>query len=101
MASPQREQLQTWLKNSTTGEARIRSGMPKNWLVGDKTGSGNYGATNDIGIVWPPNCQPIIIAIYFAQNKKDASLREDVIASATKMIINEFAHSDQCVKAQL
>jgi beta-lactamase class A len=105
LASQQREQLQVWLQNNaignTIGKARIRGGAPKNWLVGDKTGTGNYGTTNDIAVIWPPNCQPIIIAIYFTQSKKDAPLREDVLASATKMIINEFAHSDQCIQAQL
>ena len=101
LASFQREQLQFWLKNSATGGSRIRAGTPQSWVVGDKTGTGSYGTTNDIAIIWPPNCQPIIIAIYFTQNKKDASLREDVVASATKMMMSEFAHFDQCIKTKL
>jgi len=98
LASPQREQLQTWLKNNTTGNFRIRAGVPKDWLVGDKTGTGDYGTTNDIGIIWPPKCSPIVVAIYFTQSKKEATPRNDVIASAMQMLINEFAHTDQCIK---
>ncbi len=96
---PQREQLQSWLKSSTTSNSRIRAGVPKGWLVGDKTGSGKYGTTNDIGIIWPPQCSPIVVAIYFTNNQKDAVQREDVIASATHMLINEFAQTDQCLQS--
>jgi beta-lactamase class A len=91
LASPQRELLLTWMKNNTTGNARIRAGVPKGWIVGDKTGTGDYGTTNDIGIIWPPNCpQPIVAVIYFTQNKKDAAPRDDVIAAATRILINGF-----------
>jgi beta-lactamase class A len=60
------------------------------WLVGDKTGTGNYGTTNDIGIIWPPKGSPIVVAIYFTQNKKDAAPRDDVIASVTRILINSL-----------
>lgn len=98
LASPQREQLQVWMKNNTTGNTKIRAGVPQGWIVGDKTGNGQYGTTNDIGIIWPPKCPPIVIAIYLTQNKKDAVKREDIIASATRIVLNEFANTDQCVK---
>jgi beta-lactamase class A len=102
LALPQRELLLAWLKNSTTGNARIRAGVPRNWLVGDKTGTGiYYGTTNDIGIIWPPKCDPIIVAVYYTHNKKEAIKREDIIASVTHMLINEFAHTDQCIKSNL
>lgn len=86
----QQKQLQTWLKNSVTGNSRIRAGVPKDWIVGDKTGGGEYGTTNDIGIIWPPKSAPIIVAIYFTQNKKAAPARDDVIASATRILMNAF-----------
>jgi beta-lactamase class A len=90
---PQRTQLQTWMKNNTTGNARIRAGAPKGWLVGDKTGTGDYGTTNDIAVIWPPNSPLIVVVIYFTQNKKDAAPRDDVIAAATSILINTFAQT--------
>lgn len=86
----QQNQLLAWLKGNTTGSARIRAGVPKGWLVGDKTGTGSYGTTNDIGIIWPPQGSPIVVSIYFTQNKKDASPRDDVIASVTRILINSL-----------
>jgi beta-lactamase class A len=94
----QREQLITWLKNNTTGNAKIRAGVPLGWIVGDKTGGGDYGTGNDVGIIWPPKCPPIILAIYTTQNKKDAQSNNEVIASATRMLIDAFAKTDKCIK---
>ena len=88
LALPQRKQLQTWLKSNVTGNYRIRAGLPKAWIVGDKTGTGDYGTTNDIGIIWPPKRSPIVVAIYFTQNKKNAVKREDIIASVTHLLIS-------------
>lgn len=88
LAQPQREQLQAWLKGNTTGDTRIRAGVPKGWVVGDKTGTCTYGTTNDVGIIWPPKGAPIIIAIYFTHKEKEAAPRNDVIASITRILIN-------------
>ncbi|ASQ46176.1 class A beta-lactamase [Legionella clemsonensis] len=101
LALPQREQLVTWMKNNTTGDARIRAGVPKRWIVADKTGSGNgYGISNDIGIIWPPSCAPIVVTIYSVHNEKATTPRDNVIASATRLIIKEFAQTDKCIKEQ-
>lgn len=95
----QREQLLLWLKNNTTGNLRIRAGVPNTWIVGDKTGGGNYyGTTNDIGIIFPLSCKPIVLAIYFTQNKIDAKRQDQVIANVTRLVIDEFAKTNSCLK---
>lgn len=101
LAPSQRQDFLTWLKANTTGDARIRAGVPKGWIVGDKTGTGDYGTTNDIGIIWPPTCAPIVVAIYFTQAKQDAPPRDDVIAAAMQLVIHQFAQGDSCIKQQL
>ncbi|MDO8953312.1 MAG: class A beta-lactamase [Gammaproteobacteria bacterium] len=99
LAFPQRQLLQTWLIQNTTGNARIRAGTPKGWLVGDKTGTGDYyGTANDIGIIWPPHCAPIVVAIFYTSTKKEAPKGDAVIAKATRIILNEFEQTDQCIK---
>ncbi len=70
LAPLQRDQFQVWLKGNTTGNTRIRAGVPAGWVVGDKTGTGGYGTTNDIGIIWPPQGDPIVVAIYFTTKNK-------------------------------
>lgn len=99
LALPQREMLISWLKSNVTGDARIRAGVPKDWIVGDKTGTGfHYGTTNDIAVIWPPHCQPIVLTIYYSNNDKKAPKRDDVIASATRIVIDAYAQSDRCIK---
>lgn len=81
-------QLRVWLQGNTTGAARIRAGVPADWQVGDKTGTGDYGTTNDIGVLWPPRSAPVVVAIYTTQAAKDAKARSDVIASATRIVVD-------------
>jgi beta-lactamase class A len=83
-----REQLRDWLLGNTTGAARIKAGIPADWEIGDKTGSGDYGTANDIAVVWPPKHEPVVVAIYTTQHKKDAVTRNDAIASATRIVVD-------------
>ncbi|WP_262402348.1 class A beta-lactamase [Actinomadura sp. CNU-125] len=62
-----RARLVGWLKASLTGAARIRAGLPEDWTVGDKTGTGgakNHGTAGDIAIVWSPGTNaPMILSV--------------------------------------
>ena len=83
----QRKQLEGWLRGNTTGANRIRAGIPVDWQAGDKTGSGDYGTANDIAVLWPPAREPIVLAVFHTQRKKDAKSRDDVIAAATRIVV--------------
>jgi beta-lactamase class A len=81
-------QLRVWLQGNTTGSARIRAGVSADWQVGDKTGTGDYGTANDLALLWPPRRAPVVVAIYTTQGEKDAKARNDVIASAARIVID-------------
>ncbi|WP_062088112.1 class A beta-lactamase [Caballeronia udeis] len=91
LGASQRSQLQTWLLGNTTGAGKIAAAMPAHWMIGDKTGSGDYGTTNDIGVIWPPGKPPIVLAIYLTQREQDAKARDDVVASAARIVVAAFA----------
>jgi beta-lactamase class A len=82
--------LTNWMRTNTTGDELIRAAVPKGWEVGDKTGAGGYGTRNDIAIVWPPNRDPIIIAILSSRDTKDAAYNNELIAKAAKVTLNAF-----------
>jgi len=86
LGAPQRARLIGWMKGNTTGDKRIRAVVP-GWTVADKTGTGDYGTTNDIGIVWPPKGSPIVMTIYFTQPAQDAPARDDVVADAARIVV--------------
>lgn len=83
----QRGQLQDWMRGNTTGAARIQAAMPTGWHIGDKTGSGDYGTTNDIAVLWPPAGAPIVVAIYFTQAAPEAKWSNETIASAARIAL--------------
>jgi beta-lactamase class A len=56
-----RDQLVAWLVGCKTGDAKLRAGLPKTWRVGDKTGSGAYGSSNDVAVIWPADGRPPLI----------------------------------------
>ncbi|MFL0403159.1 class A beta-lactamase [Bacillus nitratireducens] len=76
------------MKRNTTGDNLIRAGVPGEWEVADKTGSGSYGTRNDIAIIWPPNKKPIILAILSNHAKEDAKYDDKLIANATKIVLD-------------
>lgn len=86
LGESQRAQLVTWLKGNTTGAASIKAGLPASWVVGDKTGSGDYGTTNDIAVIWPEDRAPLILVTYFTQPQPKAESRRDVLAAAAKIV---------------
>ena len=99
LTKSEQTKLLTWMKANTTGYKRIRAGVPGGFTVADKTGSGDYGIANDIGIVWSPSCKPIVLAIYTVNSKQTAKAREDIVASTTNLVLDEFAKHDVCFKA--
>ncbi|MRW90545.1 class A beta-lactamase [Duganella sp. FT80W] len=85
-----RRQLKDWMVGNTTGNARIRAGVPAGCLVADKTGAGDYGTVNDIAVIWPPGRAPIVLAVYLTQPGKDDKGRGDIHAEVAKVVIEAF-----------
>ncbi|MEU0879435.1 class A beta-lactamase [Lentzea sp. NPDC005914] len=81
-----RDFLRDLLERNTTGAKRIRAGVPRDWRVADKTGTGDYGTLNDIAIAWPPNREPILIAIMSSKPAADAQYDEALIAEAAAYV---------------
>ncbi|MFE1173193.1 class A beta-lactamase [Streptomyces sp. NPDC058773] len=88
-----RAQLTRWLRNNTTGGELIRAGMPKGWVVGDKTGAGStYGTRNDIAVVWPAGRRaPLVVAILSNRTEKDADYDNKLVAEAASVVAAKFS----------
>lgn len=82
-----RELLTDWLKGNATGDTLICAGVPDDWEVAEKSGSGSYGTRNDIAIIWPPEGEPIVLAILSSRDQKDAETNDELIEEATKEVI--------------
>jgi beta-lactamase class A len=82
LTPPSRAQLSAWLIASRTGDARLRAGLPKTWLVGDRTGTNGdkHGNAHDIAVVWPADRPPLIVTAYCEIPAIAADQRNAVIA---------------------
>ena len=41
----------------------MRAGLPGGWTSADKTGSGGYGTTNDVGVAHAPDGRRLLLSI--------------------------------------
>lgn len=76
-----RERLTGWLIGNKTGDTRLRAGLPRDWRVGDKTGAGERGTNNDVGVLWPPTRAPVIVTVYLTGTPAPADRRNATIAA--------------------
>ncbi len=85
--------LLEWMVASPTGQARLKAGVPSGWTVAHKTGTGGDGPVNDIGVLYPTDGEPIVIAVYFHATKDSTDAqREAVIADATRQALRALGH---------
>ncbi|WP_295193818.1 class A beta-lactamase [uncultured Brevundimonas sp.] len=85
LTAASRDLLLQWMTDTPTGQNRLRAGTPADWRVAHKTGTGGYGPTNDIGLLYPPNGQPVIVAAYYhASRATSDDANAAVIAEATR-----------------
>ncbi|MBP2478711.1 beta-lactamase class A [Crossiella equi] len=83
--------LRDLLERNTTGDKRIRAGLPPGWRAADKTGTGDYGTANDFALVWPPDGAPILIALMSSKATKDAAYDQALLAEAATAVTRAFA----------
>ncbi|MGW6917004.1 class A beta-lactamase [Kitasatospora sp. NPDC054939] len=85
-----RQRLTGWLLGNTTGGNRLRAGLPQDWAVAEKTGTGGYGTTNDVGIVRPPGRGPITMAVLVTTTDPAAPADEKLIAETAALLAAEL-----------
>jgi beta-lactamase class A len=95
LSEASRRQLEDWLQRNETGGPMIRAGVPKNWIIGDKSGRGSNGATNDIAIMRSPGRAPILLAIYSVGSTATPNDRAAAIAEVAKIVAESFVSPAQ------
>jgi beta-lactamase class A len=84
-------QLIAWLRQSTTGLARLRAGLPEEWKAGDKTGTGANGAVNDVMIAWPPGRSAVIGTVYLSESRRSTRDLEQAHAEIGEVMATAVA----------
>ncbi|WP_375459359.1 class A beta-lactamase [uncultured Enterovirga sp.] len=86
-----RERLKAWLLGNQTGATRLRAGLPADWRIGEKTGTGDNGTSNDVGIIWPPGRPPLVITAYLTGSTASADSRNGTLAEVARAVAGAAA----------
>jgi beta-lactamase class A len=83
---PSRERLTTWMLNCQTGANRLRAGLPKAWMVGDKTGNNGKDAAGDIAVAWKGPGEPVLICVYTQGGSPTPADHEELFAGIGRVV---------------
>lgn len=84
------------MKETETGENRLKGELPVNIVVAHKTGTsgvnkeGTRAAVNDIGIIFLPNGQHFFISVFVTDSKENTETNEKIIADIAKAAWDHF-----------
>jgi beta-lactamase class A len=93
LSLPSRALLIDWMVASRTGMDRVRAGLPKSWNPGDKTGTGENGAFNDLVVAYPPRRRPVFAAVYMSESKLGAKDLAAAHAEIGTLLAKVFAET--------
>ncbi|BBZ34241.1 class A beta-lactamase [Mycolicibacterium confluentis] len=87
-----RAQLETWMRGNTTSEKSLRAGLPPGWTSADKTGAGDYGSTNAVGIAFAPDGRRLLLSVMTRSRSTnpDAPWLQPLIAEVTALAVTEL-----------
>lgn len=85
-----RQQLADWMLANTTGKAKFVAGLPADWKVADKTGAGDHGSNNDIGVLYPSSSQPILLTSYLTETIVPTEERNAIHAEIARAIAASY-----------
>jgi len=90
LSAASRGRLEAWMIACQTGAKRLRAGLPPDWIVGDKTGSGDNGTFNDVAILRPPGSPsgpaPVLACVYVTGATAPAPAVESAYAEIGRLI---------------
>ncbi|MCA0911477.1 class A beta-lactamase [Marinobacter nauticus] len=87
LSEPSREQLRDWLEGNQVADGLFRAAVPEGWVVADRTGAGGFGSRSITAVIWPPERQPIVVALYLTQTDASFEERNAAIAEIGEAIV--------------
>ncbi|HZF62523.1 MAG TPA: class A beta-lactamase [Desulfovibrio sp.] len=93
-----RTQMTDWMLGCATGAGRIPVGAPQGWRSAHKSGSGENGTANDVGVLLPPSNpeqaaktrngknKPLVVALYLTGSRLTGPENDKILAQATRLV---------------
>ncbi|MEU4153389.1 class A beta-lactamase [Streptomyces sp. NPDC026659] len=86
LSGADKRQLVAWLSGNTTSTRRFRAGLPADWTLADKTGTGSYASAHDLGIAWTTRRTPVVLAVLTTKAERDAPVDESLIERTARLL---------------
>jgi beta-lactamase class A len=91
LSSASRSRLTTWMIDARDAATqRLRLGLPKDWRIANKPGTWEAISTNDIGVIWPPNRNPLVVAVYLGEAPGSLKKQEGILADVARIIADNL-----------
>jgi beta-lactamase class A len=87
LSAPSRAVLRGWLAEHSVADALFRATLPSNWAIDDRTGAGGYGSRSIVAVLYPPQRQPIIAALFMTETDASFPARNAAIADVGAAIV--------------
>ncbi|MBO0678811.1 class A beta-lactamase [Mycolicibacterium sp. S2-37] len=94
LSSSARVTLDGWMRANVTSGQRFRAAVPAGWTTADKTGAGDYGSTNDAGLILGPTGQRVIAVVLTRSidDQKDTPPLNAAIVDTVRLILDSFGY---------
>jgi beta-lactamase class A len=89
LAPESRARLEGWMLDAKVGQNRLPAGLPPFWRIAHKTGTWS-NQTNDVGVIWPPDRAPIVVAALYTRGDVPQERREGVLRDVGRIISTAF-----------
>jgi beta-lactamase class A len=89
--------LKRWLTMNTTAGMLLRPSLPQGWIMGDRTGAGDYGSRSITAAVWLPQYSPLMVTIYVTETEATFEEQNAAIAEIGEVI---FATLVACISGE-
>jgi beta-lactamase class A len=91
LSKTSKDQLKQWMIDNKVTGSLLRSVLPHNWFIADRSGSGGYGSRAIAAVVWSDKRTPLIISIYLTQTDAPFAQRNKAIADIGKEIFTAYS----------
>lgn len=82
-----RDRLGAWMRANRTSDDKFRAGLPADWALADKTGSGDWGTSHDAGVALPPGRAPILLTVLTTRHTADAEGDNALVAEVARLVV--------------
>jgi beta-lactamase class A len=79
-----------WMMDNKVSDSLLRSSLPNDWSIADRSGAGGYGSRGITAVVWSGKRTPLIISIYLTQTDASFDERNKAIAGIGKKIFTFY-----------